>query len=82
MSRRLPAMYQRSTQAPREGVCLICIVQHSEGEPHLSATVSAGGRLLRRTFPLTTYVESLCEISLWLEELKREHTSTQDFVFP
>lgn len=70
MSRRLPAMYQRSPQAPREGVCLICIVQHSDGgSPHLSATVSAHGTILRRTYPLNTYVESLYQISCWLEEL-------------
>lgn len=82
MSRRLPAMYQRSTQAPREGVCLICIVQHSEGEPHLSATVSAVGMIVRKTFPLTTYVESLYQISCWLEELRQEHVDLPAYAFP
>lgn len=81
--RKSRLMFQPSPVGTRDGVCLVAIVQHSDGgESHLSATASAGGTLVRRTYPLKTYVESLYEISLWLEELKREHASPEEFAFP
>jgi len=57
----------------RNRVKLIAIVEHSDGgSPHLSATASVRGRVVRRTFDLTNYDDTLGIISGWLEELKYE----------